>query len=171
MSRRLSDRQPGVRRPDRRDLFQSPANFLAFGFGAGLAPFAPGTAGTLVAIPFFLLLHPLDPLLYAAAVAAAFALGIPLCAHAAHSLNTPDHPAIVWDEMVGLWVALCFIPFSWPAVLLAFALFRLFDILKPWPINLLDRRLTGGLGIMLDDLVAGIFANVMVRLLLPYLPG
>ena len=159
------------RRISRRDLLRSPGNFLAFGFGAGLAPVAPGTCGSLAALPIFLLLHELGSLFYAGALGVAFIAGITLCARAAESLGVHDHPGIVWDEMVGLWVALCFIPFSWGAVVLGFALFRLFDIVKPWPIGLLDRRVGGGLGIMLDDLAAGILANVALRLLLPYLPG
>ena len=161
----------------RRDLFKSPGNFLAFGFGAGLVPVAPGTCGTLVAVPFFLLLHRLPPSWYAIALLAAFIVGISICARAAASLNLPkhrhDHPGIVWDEMVGLWVTLAFIPFSWDTVswitvILGFALFRLFDIAKPWPIRLIDRRLGGGLGIMLDDLLAGVFANLALRLILSW---
>ena len=162
------------RKINRRDLFKSPGNFFAFGFGAGLAPVAPGTFGTLAAIPFFLLLNWLGPLFYAGTLLAAFIAGIGLCARAAESLDLPphqhDHPGIVWDEIVGLWVALCFIPFSWSAVILGFVLFRLFDIIKPWPISLIDRRMNGGMGIMLDDLIAGIFANAVLRLLLWYLP-
>ncbi len=167
----MSGTNSANRRPiRRRDLFQSPGNFLAFGLGAGLAPVAPGTFGTLAAIPFFLLLSWLGPLFYAGALLAAFIAGIGWCARAAESLDTHDHPGIVWDEMVGLWVALCFVPFSWNAVILGFALFRLFDIAKPWPIRLIDRRMGGGLGIMLDDLIAGIFANAVLRLVLAYLP-
>ena len=154
-----------------RDLLRSPAMWLALGFGAGLARRAPGTAGTLMALPIFLLLSALAPPVYAAAVLLAFAAGIPLCARAADALGAHDHRAIVWDEMVGLWVALAFIPLSWSAALLGFALFRLFDIAKPWPISWLDRRLRGGLGIMLDDVAAGVCANLLLRILLPYLPG
>ncbi len=161
-----------MQRISRRDLFRSPGNFLAFGFGAGLVPVAPGTCGTLAAIPFFLLLDRLAPALFVAALLIAFLAGIKLCAAAAQSLGlgVHDHPAIVWDEMVGLWVALCFIPFSWGAVALGFALFRLLDIAKPWPLGLIDRRVGGGLGIMLDDVAAGIFTNLALRWLLPYLP-
>ena len=151
-------------------MLKSPGNFLAFGFGAGLAPVAPGTFGTLAAIPFFLLANGLGPAFYAGALLVAFVAGVGLCARAAASLDAPDHPAIVWDEMVGLWVALCFVPVSWGAVILGFALFRLFDIVKPWPIRPIDRQLGGGLGIMLDDVVAGLLANGVLRLLLPYLP-
>ncbi len=156
----------------RRDLFKSPGNFLAFGFGAGLMPVAPGTCGTLIAIPFFLLLHELPAFLYAGALLVTFIAGTGLCARAAESLHLPahrhDHPGIVWDEMVGLWVTLAFIPFSWSAVILGFVLFRVFDIAKPWPIRLIDRRLHGGIGIMLDDLIAGVFANLMLRLVLSW---
>ena len=156
----------------RRDLFKSPGNFLAFGFGAGLMPVAPGTCGTLIAIPFFLLLHELPAFLYAGALLVTFIVGTSLCARAAESLHLPphrhDHPGIVWDEMVGLWVTLAFIPFSWSAVILGFVLFRLFDIAKLWPIGLIDRRLGGGIGIMLDDLIAGVFANLMLRLVLSW---
>ena len=153
-----------------RSRLQSLGNFFAFGFGAGLAPVAPGTFGTLAAIPFFLLLTELGAVWYAAVLLAAFVAGIGLCARAAESLDSHDHPSIVWDEMVGLWVALCFIPFSWGAVILGFVLFRVFDILKPWPIGLIDRRMKGGLGIMLDDVAAGVLANLALRWLLPYLP-
>ncbi len=158
----------------RRDVFNSPGSFLtlglALGLGAGLARRAPGTCGTLAAVPFFLLLNLLDPVWYGGALAVAMLVGIPLCARAAETLGRHDHPAIVWDEMVGLWVTLCFIPFSWAALLLGFALFRLFDIVKPWPISLIDRRLGGGSGIMLDDIIAGILAKATLRLLLPHLP-
>lgn len=159
-----------MNRPSRRELFSGPGNFFALGFGAGLAPLAPGTCGTLAAIPLYLLLVRLDPLLYAGVVAATFFIGVPLCARAAAALGVHDHPAIVWDEMVGLWVTLCFIPFSWGAVLFGFALFRLFDIVKPWPIRAIDRQLHGGIGIMLDDLIAGVFANIVLRLVLVWLP-
>ena len=169
MSRRSS--RPSSRPIGRRDLFASPGNFLAFGFGAGLIPFAPGTFGSMAAVPFFLLLNSLGPLFYAGALVAAFLGGVILCARAAESVGVHDHPGIVWDEIVGLWVALCFIPFSWSAVVLGFGLFRLFDIVKPWPIGLIDRRLRGGIGIMFDDVLAGIFANLVLRLLLPYLPA
>ena len=168
-SRRVGRQVP--RRVTRRDLFQSPGNFLAFGLGAGLAPLAPGTFGTLAGIPFFLLLNGLGPIFYIGALLAAFIAGVGLCARAAESVDAHDHPAIVWDEMVGLWVALCLIPFSWGALILGFALFRFFDIVKPWPIRLIDRRLGGGLGIMLDDLLAGVYVNVILWLLLPYLPA
>ncbi|MGI9310523.1 MAG: phosphatidylglycerophosphatase A family protein [bacterium] len=159
-----------MNQPNRRDLLRSPVHFFAFGFGVGFAPRAPGTCGALVALPFVPLLHALGPFGYGVAVALAVVVGVRLCARAADALEAHDHPAIVWDEMVGLWIALAFIPLSWSAAALGFALFRLFDIAKPWPISLLDRRVGGGLGIMLDDIAAGVLANLALRLLLPLLP-
>lgn len=149
-----------------RDVFRSSSNFIALGFGSGLSPFAPGTAGTLAAIPFYLLLLQLPSLLYLSALLIAFMVGVRVCERAAKSLNVHDHPGIVWDEMLGLWIALYSIPFSWGAVLLGFLLFRLFDIVKPWPIRSIDRKIGGGIGIMLDDVVAGVFANILLNILL-----
>ena len=158
-----------MRRRISRDLFRSPGHLLALGFGAGLAPAAPGTAGSLAALPFIVLVAPLGGWVYASAVVIAFMAGIRWCGRAAEALGAPDHPAIVWDEMVGMWVALCFIPVSWATLAAGFALFRLFDIAKPWPVSRLE-RCPGGAGIMLDDLAAGILANLVLHLLLPYLP-
>jgi len=168
----MSEAKPRI---SRQDLFHSPGNFLAFGFGAGLAPVAPGTIGTVVAIPLYLALVLFDPFLYTGIVVMSFIAGISLCRHAAESLSLNrqvghDHPGIVWDEMVGFWITLYLIPFSWTAVILGFVLFRLFDIIKPWPIRLIDREVEGGLGIMLDDVLAGVFANIVLRLILLYLP-
>lgn len=158
-------------RLSRKIVFQSPSHFLAFGMGTGLARYAPGTVGTLAAIPFYFLLHLLVPVLYLGAVAVAFGVGVVVCGRATKSLNTPDHPGIVWDEMVGLWITMCCIPFSWGALLIGFLLFRLLDIAKPWPLNLIDRRVGGGLGIMLDDALAGIFANLGLWSALAYFPS
>lgn len=145
------------------------AHFLALGFGAGLSPVAPGTAGSLIALPFVWLFAQFGAWACAAAVVAGFAAGVVYCARAAEALGAADHPAVVWDEVVGMWAALCFIPLSWSALIAGFLLFRLFDIAKPWPIGRLERA-PGGFGIMLDDLAAGLLANLVLRLLLPYLP-
>ncbi len=126
--------------------------------------------GSLAAVPFLPALHLLPPAWHGAALLAAFVVGINVCAAAAKSLGVHDHPAIVWDEMVGLWVTLCWLPLSPATVLLGFVLFRLFDIVKPWPISLIDRRVGGGSGIMLDDVLAGVFANLALRAALPYWP-
>lgn len=142
-------------------LLRHPTHFLALGLGSGLSPKAPGTAGTLAAIPLFLLLAQLPLWWYCLAVLFAFIVGIYLCQVTADDFGVHDHGAIVWDEFVGLWISLVpliYIDVSWLGILLGFLLFRLFDIAKPWPISWLDRQVHGGLGIMLDDVAAGIVA-------------
>jgi len=143
---------------------RNPLHLIAFGFGSGFVPKAPGTAGTLVGIPFFLLLSPLPLPLYLAIVAVLFVVGIPLCTRVSRDLGVHDHGGIVWDEIVGFLVTMTAAPAGLVPLLLGFVLFRLFDILKPWPIRTLDRRVSGGLGIMLDDLVAGLFAAGVLQL-------
>jgi len=145
-----------------------PVNFLALGFGSGLAPVAPGTAGTLVAIPVYLLLQPLALDQYLVLLAALFVAGIPICAFTAKRLDVHDHPGIVWDEVVGYLVTMAFAPTGWLWVMAGFILFRIFDVAKPWPILWLDRQVSGGLGIMLDDLLAGVFAAVVLQVLVVY---
>ena len=137
--------------------------FLAFGFGSGLSPKAPGTVGTLVAIPIYLLLSELGLPLYTAFVFIVSLFGIWLCGKASRELKVHDHPAIVWDEFAGFWITMWALPATWFTVLFGFAVFRLFDILKPWPIRFYDRNLKGGLGIMLDDIIAGVFACAVVH--------
>jgi len=146
-----------------------PVNFLALGFGSGLAPVAPGTAGTLVAIPVYLLLQPLAPGIYLPLVVALFVAGIPICAFTAKRLDVHDHPGIVWDEVVGYLVTMAFAPAGWLWVVAGFVLFRIFDVAKPWPIKWLDRQVHGGFGIMLDDLVAGVFSAAVLQLMVIYL--
>ena len=140
---------------------------LGTGFGAGYTPGAPGTAGSLVGLGIGLGLaaSPLDGPAIAAVTAAVCIAGVPICAGAARSLGDPDPPAVVWDEIAGMLVALLAIPPGWYWWLAAFALFRAFDVLKPWPIGWLERRVRGGAGIMLDDLAAGAFAWVAVQTL------
>lgn len=144
---------------------RNPIHLIACGFGSGLAPRAPGTFGTLAAIPFWIFLQMLDRPLYWAIVAAAFALGVYVCGRAARDLGVHDHGALVWDEFVGLWIALALIPLDGLWLALGFILFRLFDIWKPWPIRWFDRNLKGGLGVMADDAVAGAAALVILGLL------
>ncbi len=132
--------------------------FLAFGFGSGLAPFAPGTAGSLVAVPLALPLVFLPLPAALALVVGAFAFGIWLCGRVGRRLGVHDHSGIVFDEFVGLWLVLIFVPLHWAWWLAAFVLFRIFDAAKPWPIGWFDRRIHGGLGVMLDDLLAAGFA-------------
>ena len=144
-------------------LLLHPVDFLALGFGSGLMPVGPGTAGTLVAIPLYLLLQPLALPMYLAIVGMSFLAGIAICAHAANRLGVHDHSGIVWDEIVGYWVTMILAPSGWEWIVAGFVLFRFFDIAKPWPISLCDKKVHGGFGIMLDDLLAGIFAAAVLQ--------
>ena len=155
-------------------LIDPPINLLGFGLGSGLAPFAPGTWGTLVAIPIILGLANFSDYFYLLITTVCLISGIWICQIASDSLNSAkggegDHPAIVWDEIVGMLITMMFIPISAANLLLGFVLFRAFDIIKPWPISVLDKRIKGGLGIMLDDVVAGIFANICLFTLLAFI--
>ncbi|MBU0499950.1 MAG: phosphatidylglycerophosphatase A [Gammaproteobacteria bacterium] len=147
---------------NQRPNLRNPIHLLAFGFGSGTAPVAPGTFGTLAAVPLYLFMAPLPLPLYLGITLAAFLLGIYLCGRTSRDLGIHDHSGIVWDEFVGFWVTMTAVPLGWEEVLAGFVLFRLFDILKPWPIGWLDRRMEGGLGIMLDDLLAGVYAWVIL---------
>ena len=149
-------------------LLRHPVDFLALGFGSGLVPKGPGTAGTVVAIPLYLLMEPLPLSTYLMLVAVLFVIGIPICEHTAKRMGVHDHPAIVWDEIVGYLVTMAFAPTGWPWVIAGFALFRLFDIAKPWPIRVLDRKVGGGFGIMIDDLLAAVFAAAALQLLVVF---
>jgi phosphatidylglycerophosphatase A len=156
-------------------ILSSPVHLLAFGFGAGLAPVAPGTVGTLLGIPLFLALQTLGLPVYLAVTAALFALGCYVCGESARRLGVHDHGGIVWDEIVAFPVAmlpwLLAVPRAstvplWAWLGLGFGLFRLFDILKPPPANLADRHVHGGFGIMLDDLIAALYAAALLALLM-----
>jgi len=140
-------------------------HLLAFGFGAGCSPRAPGTMGTLLAVGLYLPLSRLPLVAYLAVLVVVVAAGIGICDKASRDLGVHDHPGIVWDEIAGFLVTMVAAPAGWIWILVGFGLFRLFDIWKPWPIGWLDRRVQGGLGIMLDDLVAGVFAAVCLQLL------
>ena len=142
---------------------KDPRVFLAFGFGSGLAPKAPGTFGTLAALPCYLLFAFQPLLLYSAIVLLAALLGIWLCDRASAAIGAHDHPGIVWDEFVGLWIALWAVPVEPLWILAGFTVFRVFDIIKPWPINWLDRHCGGGFGIMIDDVAAGALACVTLH--------
>ncbi|HHH48951.1 MAG TPA: phosphatidylglycerophosphatase A [Gammaproteobacteria bacterium] len=144
-------------------VWRNPVHFLAFGLGSGAAPVAPGTFGTLAAIPLYLLLAPLPLWGYLLAVAAVSLAGIWLCGRTSRDLGVHDHPGIVWDEFAGYLVTMIAAPAGWLWIAAGFVLFRLFDILKPWPIRWIDRRVHGGLGIMLDDLLAGVLAALVLQ--------
>ncbi len=143
-------------------LLRQPVHLLAFGFGAGLAPVAPGTFGSLVGLAFALGLGPLGLIWNIAAVAIAVLAGVWICGESARQLGVHDHPAIVWDEVAGMMITMLAAPPEWWGAPLAFALFRLFDIAKPWPIREIDHGMRGGTGIMLDDVIAGIFAGLVL---------
>lgn len=149
-------------RPRPRDL-REPVLLLALGLGSGLVPRAPGTAGTLVGVALYAALVPLPAWVHGGVLLAAVAGGVPLCAAAARRLGRHDHPAIVWDEIAGLLVATVGLPAHPAWIGAAFVAFRVFDIAKPFPISLVDRRVPGGLGIMLDDLLAGLAACGLVH--------
>lgn len=144
-------------------MLRNPLHLLSLGFGSGLAPVAPGTFGTLAAVPLYLLAQPLPLPAYLVLVAAMLVAGIVLCGYTSRALGTHDHGGIVWDEIVGYFIAMTAAPPGWGWLLAGFLLFRLFDIWKPWPIGWLDRRLSGGVGIMLDDIVAGIYALLVMK--------
>lgn len=144
-------------------MLRNPAHLLSFGFGSGLAPKAPGTCGTLAAVPLYWLCSDLALAPYLALVMAAAMLGVWLCDYTAEALGEHDHPAIVWDEVVGYFITMIAAPAGWPWLLLGFVLFRLFDILKPWPIRWVDRHVHGGLGIMLDDVLAAAMAWLVLQ--------
>lgn len=150
-------------------VFTDPWCFLGFGFGSGLARTAPGTIGTLAALPLYALMAQLSLPVYLTSVLILFLIGILICQRSEDRIQVSDHSGIVWDEIVGFLITMTAVPWSWPAIIAGFALFRLFDILKPWPICHLDRRLHGGLGIMLDDALAGLLAALSLHCLLPYL--
>jgi len=142
------------------------SHLLAFGFGSGLAKWMPGTFGSAAAIPVVLLLSLFPLWLFIALTLISCVAGIWICQQAADDLQTHDHPAIVWDEFAGMFITFIAVPITWQNLLLGFVLFRIFDILKPWPIGWADSKVSGGLGIMLDDIIAGLFALGLLQLAL-----
>jgi len=148
----------------RRIALATPSGFLAFGLGSGLSPVAPGTVGTVAAIPLAAVLLQLPFWIALATIAVAFLVGVWICGVTGRALGVHDHGGIVWDEFVGLWLVLLFVPFEWTWWLAGFVLFRFFDILKPWPIRWLDRRVHGGFGVMIDDVLAAVYALIPLLL-------
>ncbi|MBI2801925.1 MAG: phosphatidylglycerophosphatase A [Gammaproteobacteria bacterium] len=146
-------------------LLRDPGHCLALGLGTGLAPWAPGTWGSVLGFALYTPLASLDQRIYWALTALLFAIGIPLCARTAQFLGIKDHPAIVWDEIVGILITLGLGAEDLRSAVIGFALFRLFDITKPGPIRWLDRAVGGGLGIMVDDALAGLFAGLALALI------
>lgn len=146
-------------------VFKSPIHIMAFGLGSGLPKTAPGTWGSIAAMPLYIgLLLPLPLWIQWTLIAASFGLGVWVCGLSAQRLGVKDHPGIVWDEWVGMWLCMSLVPAHWVWWLAALAAFRLLDIAKPGPIGWLDKRLSGGLGIMADDLLAGGVAGGLLML-------
>ncbi|MCK0507327.1 MULTISPECIES: phosphatidylglycerophosphatase A family protein [Aromatoleum] len=155
--------------PSYRLLLSHPAHFISLGFGAGLAPRAPGTAGTLVAWLLYPLLRaPISDFVFLALLASFFVAGLIAADRTGRALGVPDHGAIVWDEIVAFWLVLFFTPASLLWQSLAFVLFRFFDIVKPQPIRWVDSRIKGGLGVMLDDVIAAGYAILALALLVRF---
>ncbi|EKO3371788.1 phosphatidylglycerophosphatase A [Vibrio fluvialis] len=156
--------------PKSRLSMTNPWHLLATGFGSGLSPVVPGTMGTLASVPFYLLLAQLPLMLYIVVVIAASLIGIKICQVTSDDMQVHDHGSIVWDEFAGFWITMLIVPvlqlpvFEWKWLLAGFVLFRFFDMVKPWPIGWLDKRVHGGLGIMLDDLVAGVMSALALAL-------
>lgn len=159
-------------RPTREFLFRHPAHFLALGFGTGLAPKAPGTFGTLAALPFFFLAHLVGGQTGVLLVAAIFFVaGIWASDVTGKALGVSDDGSIVVDEIAAYLLVLAFAPLSAAGVIIAFILFRVFDIVKPWPISVADRCIKGGFGVMFDDLLAAIYAIIGLWFLRNILDG
>jgi len=154
-----------VKQPDLALLLQHPAHFFGLGFGSGLARKAPGTAGTLVALPLAWMLAILPLPLQLVVISLLFIMGIPICTITGKALGVVDHGAIVWDEIVAMMLVLTFTPNQWQWWLTAFLLFRLFDIWKPFPIRQCDAHLKNGFGVMFDDLLAAIYAIICLGLM------
>ena len=152
-------------KPSLKLLLLHPAHFFALGFGSGLAPKAPGTFGTLVGFPLFWLISSYGLSVKLAIIATLFFFGIYCCDKTGKALGVVDHGAIVWDEIVAMMLVLVFAPLTWLGWLVAFCLFRLFDIWKPFPIYYFDAKLKNGFGVMFDDLLAAIYAIICVLLL------
>ena len=147
-----------------RKVLRDPVNLLAFGLGTGLSPVAPGTVGSMLGVALAWLVQPLAVEWQLMLGIALIPSGIWICGESARRVGVHDHSGIVWDEIAAMYLLLLMVPLSMPGWALAFGLFRLFDIWKPWPIRDLDHRLHGGLGIMLDDLVAALYAVLLLAL-------
>ena len=147
-----------------RTVMTDPVHLLAFGFGLGLAPTAPGTVGTLLGVVFAWLALDLGIIVQIGIGVAMFVAGIWICDNSSRRIGQHDPGGIVWDEIAAMYLTLLVAPTTISAWILAFVLFRFFDIVKPWPIRDLDHRMRGGLGIMLDDLVAALYAAILLAL-------
>jgi len=147
-------------------VWHDPLYFIAFGFGTGAMPWAPGTFGTLVGVCFYLLLSALPSKLYIVCVILLTLVSVWICQKVDKKIGVHDHPGMNLDEVIGFLVTMILVPSHWLWIILGFILFRFFDIVKPWPIRWLDEKVPGGWGIMLDDVVAGIFSCVVLKIII-----
>lgn len=147
---------------------KDPVVFVALGFGSGLSPIAPGTAGTIIAIPLYLILSQFDFLVYLTVTLLVTIAGIWMCSYTADKLKVHDHPSIVIDEIAGFFITMALVPAELFWIVTGFVLFRFFDAVKPWPISWLDNNVKGGFGIMIDDVAAGVVSLLCMFLLMPY---
>jgi phosphatidylglycerophosphatase A len=152
-------------RPNAKFLWQHPQHLLALGFGSGLMRYAPGTFGTLVGIGLYAACAGQLLWIKLALITFLFLIGIPICGNTGKALGEDDHGSIVWDEIVAIMLVLTFTPLHWLWWLVAFILFRLFDIVKPFPIRQIERKVGGGFGVMLDDLLAAIYVIIIIQIL------
>ncbi|KTD04925.1 phosphatidylglycerophosphatase A [Legionella feeleii] len=146
-------------------VWRDPTYFIAFGFGSGLMPVAPGTWGTLAAIPVYLLLAGQPLIIYLLMTILAFLLGVWVSDKVSQEMGVHDYSGIVWDEIVGYLLTMTMAPVGWGWMIIGFFLFRIFDIWKPQPIRSIDKQVHGGIGIMLDDVLAAIPAWLLMQLL------
>ncbi|MDR3476926.1 MAG: phosphatidylglycerophosphatase A [Gammaproteobacteria bacterium] len=145
-------------------VWTNPLHFVAFGFGTGTIPFAPGTFGTLIAIPFYLAMQSLSATSYFAILLLVIAASIWICHKVTEEIGIEDHQGMCLDEVVGYLVTMFCAPHGWKWIWIGFLLFRIFDILKPWPIRYIDRKMTGGVGIILDDVLAGVMSCIILQI-------
>ena len=144
---------------------KDPVVFVALGLGSGLAPKAPGTAGTLLTVPLVYFLQQQTLLIYTFVMLFVLLTGSWVCGYAAKKLAVHDHSGIVYDEVAGFLITMYMVPANWYLMLAGFVLFRFFDAVKPWPISWLDKNVHGGIGIMLDDVVAGLISLLCLVLI------
>jgi len=157
----INQEQPIARIPFK--ALKDPVVCLALGLGSGLSPKAPGTAGTVMSIPLFLLIQDLPLMAYSLITLVITLFGIWICSYSSKKLGVHDHPAIVIDETAGFLITMFAAPTGWQWILAGFVLFRFFDALKPWPISWLDKNVNGGFGIMVDDVVAGLVSMSLLQ--------
>lgn len=151
--------------PVPRSVWTNPLHFIAFGFGSGAVPFAPGTFGTLIAIPFYLCMQNLSHYQYLFLLIAIAIFSVWLCEKVSKEIQVHDHPGMCIDEVVGYLVTMFAAPHGFRWIVFGFILFRLFDIWKPWPIHIIDKKMQGGIGMILDDVLAGIYSLIVLRIL------